>query len=234
MINKIIKNVLVPFSDFIYGFADMSGLLGDEFKVFPYGISIGKRLDDAIVIAVESGPTPEYYALYRSINEELKDLTEQICVELRKKQIRCLNIIPTVSTEILESADYIKTLRYKVSHKMVATRAGLGWIGKTDLFISAEFGPRIRLASILMDHPVESKRKPVNKSKCGTCDICIIKCPAQAANGMLWNIHTDRDQFFDAHKCRDQCDKFGRERLNRDVRICGICVSVCPFGKRNK
>ena len=30
----------------------------------------------------------------------------------------------------------LPNLRYDISHKMVATRAGLGWIGKTDLFVS--------------------------------------------------------------------------------------------------
>jgi epoxyqueuosine reductase QueG len=48
------------------------------------------------------------------------------------------------------------------SHKMVATRAGLGWIGKTDLFVSNKYGPRVRLASIRIDAPVSSINKPIN------------------------------------------------------------------------
>jgi epoxyqueuosine reductase QueG len=113
---------------------------------------------------------------------------------------------------------------------MVATRAGMGWIGKTDLFISKQYGPRLRLVSILIKTPVSPKSKPINKSRCGSCNICIEKCPAKAANGLLWNINVKREEFFDAWKCRRQCAEFGSTRFNMDVRICGICVAVCPVG----
>lgn len=116
---------------------------------------------------------------------------------------------------------------------MVATRAGLGWIGKTDLFISKEFGPRFRLISLLINQRPDKHVDPINKSRCGTCTICVDKCPAQAANGLLWNTETHRDTFFNAHKCRDKCGELAKQRLNVDKRICGLCISVCPIGKRN-
>ena len=114
---------------------------------------------------------------------------------------------------------------------MVATRAGLGWIGKTDLFISKKFGPRLRLVSILLKTPVKAKSKPVDTSRCGKCSICVDICPAKAANGQLWNIITDRNKFYDPWKCRNQCAEFGRIKLGQDARVCGICVSACPVGK---
>jgi epoxyqueuosine reductase QueG len=114
---------------------------------------------------------------------------------------------------------------------MVATRAGLGWIGKTDLFISKEFGPRLRLVSILLKTPVKSESNPVNISRCGYCNICVDICPAKAANGKLWDITVDREEFFDPWKCRNQCVEFGITRLGIDARICGICVAVCPVGR---
>jgi epoxyqueuosine reductase QueG len=112
---------------------------------------------------------------------------------------------------------------------MVATRAGLGWIGKTDLFISREFGPRLRLVSILLKTPVKPKLKPVDMSRCGNCSICVDICPAKAANGKLWDITVDREVFYDPWKCRNQCAEFGMNRLGLDVRICGICVAACPI-----
>jgi ferredoxin len=36
--------------------------------------------------------------------------------------------------------------------------------------------------------------------------------------------------FFDAHTCREKCGEMARLYLNKDSRICGICVSVCPIG----
>jgi epoxyqueuosine reductase QueG len=115
---------------------------------------------------------------------------------------------------------------------MVATRAGLGWIGKTDLLISKKFGPRLRLVTILLDRDPGTTAVPIDKSKCGKCNICVEKCPAQAANGMLWNIKVHRDLFFNAFKCREKCGELARQKLNVDERICGLCVSVCPIGRK--
>jgi epoxyqueuosine reductase QueG len=61
----------------------------------------------------------------------------------------------------------------------------------------------------------------------------VVKCPANAANGKLWDIKTHRDEFFDAFKCREKCGELARQRLNVDERICGLCISVCPYGKKN-
>jgi epoxyqueuosine reductase QueG len=77
-----------------------------------------------------------------------------------------------------------------------------------------------------------SELKPVVKSRCGKCNICVEICPARAANGLLWDINVKREDFFDPWKCRKQCAEFGRVRLGRDVRICGICVAACPIGIR--
>jgi epoxyqueuosine reductase len=233
MIEEIIKRRLVPSSDYIYGFANIKGLLDDEFNQYPYGISIGKHLDDRIIDGIENGPTMEYFKHYKEVNRQLNDLAESVCNDLREKNINCVSIVPTLNLSGNEFKPYSEKLRYKVSHKMIATRAGLGWIGKTDLFISNAFGPRLRLVSILTDRPLNTKRKTIDKSRCGKCDICVLKCPAQAANGRLWNISTDRDLFFNAHKCREKCGELAKSRLNLDSRICGICVSVCPLGKKS-
>jgi epoxyqueuosine reductase len=234
MIEQIIKNSLVPSSNFIYGFANLDGLLSEEFKDFKYGISIGKRLDKNIVDLIEKGPTLEYYDHYHAVNDELLNISKEICNELKKEGIKCVNIVPTLATTGDDFKPYLKTLRYKVSHKMIATRAGLGWIGKTDLFVSGKFGPRVRLVSILVNRPVKVSRKTIDKSRCGICNICVERCPAKAANGILWDINTDRDAFFEAHKCMEKCGELAKLHLNRDSRICGICVSVCPLGRINR
>ena len=232
IINNILKEHLLPAENYIFGFADLTGLLQNKFIGFNYGISIGRKLDYKIVDKVNNGPTPEYYSHYRQINKDLSLLTKKISDDLNKNDIETLNIGPTVSTFELDSV-YSKTLRTDLSHKMVATRAGLGWIGKTDLFISREFGPRLRLVSILLKTPVKPKLKPVDMSRCGNCSICVDICPAKAANGKLWDITVDREEFYDPWKCRNQCAEFGRNRLGLDVRICGICVAACPIGQKN-
>ena len=191
MIEEILKSHLQPGNEFIYGFADLTGLLDPKFSGFDYGISIGRKLDDGI---------------------------------------GSINIEPTTSSSDLDSK-YSIMLCTDLSHKMVATRAGLGWIGKTDLFVSKKFGPRLRLVSILIKPAVLPKSKPVDKSRCGTCNVCVDICPAKAANGLLWDTTVKREDFFDPWKCRKQCAEFGRLRLGIDARVCGMCVASCPISR---
>ena len=232
LIIKILKSHLIPAENFIYGFADLTGLLSMKFNGYIYGISIGRKLDDSVLDNISEGPTMEYYIHYRKVNEELALLSGRISADLNEINIETLTISPTVSTEELDTI-YFKTLRTDLSHKMVATRAGLGWIGKTDLLITKKFGPRLRLTSILLKDTVISESKPIDISRCGTCNICVEICPAKAANGKMWDITVGRDEFFDPWKCRNQCAEFGRTRLSMDARVCGMCVAACPIGHAN-
>jgi epoxyqueuosine reductase QueG len=234
MISDIIKRNLLPSVDFIFGFADLNGLIDKKFDGFRYGISIGRRLDDRIIDKIIDGPTIEYYNYYNQINKELAELTRRIGSDCIASGIESMAIEPTVSNAEENYKDYLKTLTVDISHKLVATRAGLGWIGKTDLFISERFGPRLRLVSILLKHDPGIAAVPCDESKCGGCTICVEKCPAKAATGKLWNINMHREEFFDAQKCRKKCAELAKQRLNVDERICGLCVAVCPLGKKKK
>ena len=51
----------------------------------------------------------------------------------------------------------------------------------------------------------------------------------RAINGKLWDITVDREEFFDPFKCRQKCKEFGEKYLKMNVRVCGICVAVCPL-----
>jgi epoxyqueuosine reductase len=233
LVRSIVEKHLSPPDRFIYGFADLSDVIDSRFGDFRFGISIGQKLDYGIVDSIEDGPTPGYYTHYKKTNRDLAALSGRIAQELEGSGIRAQCIEPSISTDKLDS-DYSLTLRTSLSHKMVATRAGLGWIGKTALFISREFGPRLRLVTLLTSTFLDNSSSPVNSSKCGKCNTCVEACPAEAASGLLWDISMDRDDFFDAHKCRGQCQEFGNRLPGGDARICGICVSVCPIGNRNR
>ena len=229
MINTIILNSLDKPDDYIVGYAGLNGIIKDS--AFPYGIVIGKRLDDKIIDSISIGPTLEYFNYYKSINNQLSKIIHQIGNKIMENGYACEIVEPSNDDSGSENKEYELTLRTPVSHKMIGTRSGLGWIGKTDLFISKKFGPRLRLVSLLTDYPLEISESPINKSRCGTCSECVTNCPANAATGALWDIYTDRDVFFDAHKCRNKCLELSKSRLNLNSSTCGICISVCPVGK---
>lgn len=232
-INTILQHICSPPDEFIYGTANLGGLIDNKFYKYRFGISVGKRLEDLIVDAIVDGPTMDYFHHYHQINKELAEKAKEIKNELQKEGVDSMIIAPTISLGSKDYEKYLSNLTYDLSHKMVATRAGLGWIGKTALFISKEFGPRVRLVSLLMDRKPDLDSIPINESRCGKCTICVERCPAQAATGQLWDIHTHRDTFFDAQKCREKCGELARQKLHVEERICGLCVSVCPIGKKN-
>lgn len=231
MIKDIIEKNLVPDREYIYGFADLHGLLPEMYSGFTYGISIGKRLDDRIIDSLVEGPTLEYFHHYHSVNKQLAELTSRIHDDLSSININSFPIVPTISVGSRKYKKYLKSLSYDISHKMVATRAGLGWIGKTDLLISKEFGPRVRLVTILLDQDPGCTARPIERSRCGNCDICVIKCPARAATGLKWDVTIHRDKFFNAFRCREKCGELARQQLNVNERICGLCINVCPVGR---
>ncbi len=214
MISEIVKSNLVPPGDFIFGFAELKGLIDKKYGDFHFGISIGKRLEDKIINKLVNGPTIEYYNYYNRINAELAELTGRIHSDLLTNGVDSIPIIPTISPSQKGYGKYLETLTYDISHKMVATRAGLGWIGKSGLLISIKFGPRLRLVTILIKQDPHVISIPVEESRCGKCNICVVKCPANAANGKSWDINTFRDEFFDAYKCREKCRELAKERLN--------------------
>lgn len=213
------------------GYASLSGLLNSPYSKYLFGISLARKLDDAILDEIASGPTESYLELYHSVNNELNSKTHEIAELLKENNIDALPVKATVDDKELD-AEYWKTLRYSFSHKMVATRAGIGWIGKTDLLISKRFGPRVRLASILTSERVAETGDPIDKSRCGRCRICVERCPAKAATGKMWSIAVDRNEFFDPFKCREHCLQISSKNLKRKITLCGICVSVCPKGRK--
>jgi epoxyqueuosine reductase QueG len=231
-IADIVRKNIPDDGQHIWGFADLTGLLHPRFSGYNYGITVGKKLDDAIMDTVVERPNPVYYKLYLDTNAYLADLVTAIAREISALGVNNLVIRPTSSQEIDRSPDYLKTLRHHFSHKMVGTRAGLGWIGKTDLFVSTAFGPRLRLVSILVAHPLKPQRAPIDKSRCGKCNICVEACPAAAATGQLWNTKVDRDEYYNAFKCQKKALELSKEFASSDHEICGICMTVCPLGKK--
>jgi epoxyqueuosine reductase QueG len=113
----------------------------------------------------------------------------------------------------------------------VATRAGLGWIGKDALLITSEYGSAIRISSVITDMPLITDR-PINESKCGNCTNCASGCPAAAIKGIPWNVNSTRDELIDPFKCRKKARELTKKNVGIEISICGKCIEVCPYTKR--
>jgi epoxyqueuosine reductase QueG len=232
-IESVIKDNL-PSAEYLFGFADLGGLLSGKYSQYTYGVSIVRRLDSDIMdgVLAAQGPTEDYYKLYYRVNAELAEAVSSVSDALARHGIENFPVQPTAHDKDIDKT-MNETLSFGFSHKMCATRSGLGWIGKTDLFVSEKFGPRVRLSSILTNHPLPIIRTPIDKSRCGTCSLCVSNCPAKAANGLLWDKNTPREAFYDPFKCRDKCRELTTRNIGTNESICGICVAVCPQGRKS-
>jgi epoxyqueuosine reductase len=203
------------------GFADLSPVPEAARGGFPYGILIAVALDPAVILQIESGPTPNYFDDYNRANGLLVDLGNHAVQFLRGKGFRSHMVRPTT-----EEYDRI-TNSDSFQHKTTATRAGLGWIGKSALLVTREYGSAIRLGTVLTEAPVQIG-KPIETSMCGACKDCIERCPAGAPSGREWCAGMEREEFFVAGRCRDRARALSGE-IGLNKTICGICIAVCPW-----
>jgi epoxyqueuosine reductase len=119
-------------------------------------------------------------------------------------------------------------LREELPQKTLATLAGLGWIGKSSLLVSPQYGPRVRLGAMLTDAPLQVGI-PVTRGNCGDCTCCIEACPAGAIKGRNWLQGLDRADLLDVRLCGDHL----REGIATTGRraVCGLCLKACPLAR---
>ena len=99
------------------------------------------------------------------------------------------------------------------SYKHAAQLAGLGTMGRHSMLITPQYGPRVRLACLLTEAPLESTAAEA-KNYCVDCDACIRVCPSQALQapkeGEAYGIN-----------------KFACRTYRQAGLSCGVCMKVC-------
>ena len=176
-----------------------------------HGISLAYPLSEPVIEECASGPTVLYKHHYRQVNMLLDRVALKVQGFIQGRGGMALPAPASVFSDWAKQEAHL-------SHKMVALRTGIGWIGKNILMITPEYGARVRLTSILTDVPLESPPRP--RGECGPCSRCKSVCPVGA-------IH-EGPADFDLPACSAKCLEF--EKHGMGVRICGICVRACMPG----
>ena len=127
--------------------------------------------------------------------------------------------------------DFGKFNSFELPHKTIATRAGLGWIGKSALFTTKEYGSALRLSSVLTNAPLDIG-KPILKSKCGKCMECTNACLGGAIRGKEWNYKLKRNEFYDDKKCEKYALEISKKNLGKPDTVCGKCIFACPHTQK--
>lgn len=207
-----------------YGFGDLTGLVPEQYSELTTGISFAIRLSDVVMDEISDfEPTHTYFHHYRTVNAFIDHVTLRVVMLLQEEGYKAI-AIPASQSINSDGYDYSGLFQ----HRTAATNAGLGWIGKNNCLVTEEFGPRVRLGTILTNIPVEYD-KAILESFCGECSICIRKCPSIALTGETWIRGLARERLIDAKVCsRHMAREY--KHIGRGV-VCGICVKSCPRGK---
>lgn len=208
----------------LVGFGDLSGLTPKECEGLDTGISIAVRLTDAVIDGIEGAPTHSYYHHYRTVNFRIDQILLSGVMKLNEWGF---NAMPIGASQSINQEGH----RYQglFPHRTAATRAGLGWIGKNACLITREFGPRVRLGTILTDLKVDYD-EPINESSCGSCTKCAEACPAIALRGNTWSSSSDRIDIVDVVACSKHMSTYYKH-IGRGS-VCGVCIKACPIGNR--
>ncbi len=194
----------------VVGFAGLQGHMSGELA----------HLDKAVSIGVD-----------RKLNED----TLSLLMKLQKRAVRYLKSRGYRTLAIPPDSDrkkgtFISKLYSLFNHKMAATSAGLGWIGKNGLLISTDYGPRLSLATVLTDAPLDADL-PMEHSLCGGCTLCVEYCPSQAITGSAWSRSMPFVELVRLDACRSHKET---KRATDGKPNCGLCINICPYGRKEE
>jgi epoxyqueuosine reductase QueG len=223
-LNDELKSFLISHGASLVGFADLHEIDSEARDGFPFGISIAIALNPEVMSAIKEGPTAEYHAEYKRLNDLLDNLGQAAAQFLIGKGYKAKARPATFAEDKV-------TLSAKLPHKTAATRAGLGWIGKCALLITKKYGSAVRFTTVLTDAPITAGQ-PVNASLCAHCTRCVDACPAKAHSGKNWQAGMPRESLYDAFACQKTALALSLKGFGIKITLCGLCIVACPWTQK--
>ena len=221
--NKLKKFLLKNGADEV-GFADINN--NKKKNKLNIGVVFYITYPKEIIRRMENAPTQEYVDELVSLNTRLDALgmkCEEYLIENGYEAY--------AQTKKRLGTDFGENNSFELPHKTIATRAGLGWIGKSALFTTLKYGSALRLSSVLTNAPLDVGI-PITKSKCGKCMECKNACLGDAISGKEWNCKLKRNDFYDDKKCEKYALKISYENLGKEDTVCGKCIFACPHTQK--
>ena len=198
------------------GFADVNGL-ASEFVDLPNGISLVLRLPKKAMYLVDEEEYEEYWKCFHA---QIAKLT-QIALK-GEEYIKNLGYNAFALTMARNECDMEKLLSI-LPYKTIATKSGLGWIGRSALFVTPEYGSAVALGAILTDMPLKFG-DAITDSQCDDCTNCQEACPVGAINPQKWNDRLNRSDIIDIETCGEYIIEQYKAGLG-----CTKCMCECKL-----
>lgn len=152
----------------------------------------------------------------------IKDYHVTVEKHLQQVAYQLLNMDPTLEYRFTVDSS-------RISEKNWAVQAGLGHFGKNGIIISP-LGSYFFIGLILINKEVDYYDQPNLDQSCGTCSICMDKCPTQAIVSPF---------VIDAKKClsyqtlSNKNPDFDLVKEHPWIYGCDVCQDVCPKNKKS-
>jgi len=194
---------------------DIRDLPNEESRGFPTAIVFARSLPRIYFSNPGEGPGIDRAAFDRAaerIDEDADRVADEICR-------RGYRAISQSEERILQRNEYREEQkRTPLPNKTLAVRAGIGWIGKSSLLVTEEYGAALLLGAVLTDLPLRMKPSFAKASQCGNCVLCVRNCPVKVLHGATWKDDMKRDQILDVFRCEKclqclVCCKFSKEYI---------------------
>jgi epoxyqueuosine reductase len=228
-LKRLIKQKALKEGAAIVGFASVSRW--EEYKetasifyprnVYPFAKTVVVLGIPILIPMLETTPSIVYSELYNTTNRLLDEIAYELSVYISGKNVRTAFFPRDGYGDI---SVLVKQPAASFSHVLAGKYAGLGTIGFNHTLLTKEFGPRVRLVSILIDADLEPDDMQ-DKDLCTHCGVCGKCCPTNAFLDIGKPI-----AYMNKHKCARYHEKL-REKHRYP---CGVCIKVCPVGADRK
>lgn len=196
------------------GYANVEGL-ASEIIDLPNGISLVLKLPKEAMQLVKDEDYEDYWRCFHGKVAELGEIALK-----GEGYIKNLGYDAFALTMNRNECDMKKLLSI-LPYKTIATKSGLGWIGRSALFVTPEYGPAVVLGAILTDMPLKFG-EPITDSNCDDCTNCQEACPVDAINPQKWNDRLNREDIIDI----DACFEYIMDQYKAGLG-CTKCMSEC-------
>ncbi|APC39913.1 epoxyqueuosine reductase [Clostridium estertheticum] len=191
---------------------DISMLSVKENRGYSVAILIGIVLSEGYIFRLSKGNIADHseFGGKEHLVNELADWTADFIITKGYKAF-------AQSEKNLLNGFYDETTKTTpLPHKKIAILAGLGWIGKSNLLVTKQYGSALCMCTILTNAPLPIENRSIIMPKCGECTVCKDICPTGAIHGSTWEPGMNRDSIVNVYHCNG----------------CLKCLVNCPWTQK--